>query len=283
MLPVADVGKISITGHFLRHLIFYPFKTAFNFCVLVFGLLLLAVLMIVGTTGLVLACPFVRGRARKQLGRVTIMRFFHLYFTILNALHIVKVDLSEIDGLRDETGLILAPNHPSLLDALLVTSRLPNVVCIMKAQVLKNVLFGKGAQIAGYIPNGSMRDMVNFASEELGHGHHVLLFPEGTRTVTGAPLDLKGSIGVIAKRTHAEVQTLIIETDSGFLGKERHILNPPDFPVHFRVRLGKRFAAPQHAKVLMDELEVYFRQALGIPHKPTKVSVPVVDSVTLQN
>ncbi|MGV3742429.1 MAG: lysophospholipid acyltransferase family protein [Burkholderiaceae bacterium] len=239
--------------------------------------------MIVGTAGLVLACPFFRGRARMQLGRVTIMRFFRLYLTILNALHILKLDLSEIDRLRGETGLILAPNHPSLLDALLVTSRLPNVVCIMKAQVLKNVLFGKGAQIAGYIPNGSMRDMVNFAAEELGQGQHVLLFPEGTRTVKGEPLDLKGSIGVIAKRTNAEVQTLIIETDSGFLGKERHILNPPDFPVHFRVRLGRRFPAPQHAKVFMDELEAYFGQMLNKRHKPTKSPVPVVDSVTLQN
>jgi 1-acyl-sn-glycerol-3-phosphate acyltransferase len=247
------------------------------------GLLLLAALLIVGTTGLVLACPFVHGRARKQLGRVTIMRFFGLYLTILNALHIVRLDLAEIDGLGDEAGLILAPNHPSLLDALLITSRLPNVVCIMKAVVLKNVLFGKGAQIAGYIPNGSVRDMVNSAAEELEHGNHVLLFPEGTRTVKGAPLDLKGSLGVIAKRTNAEVQTLIIETDSSFLGKERPILNPPDFPVHFRVRLGKRFAPPQNAKTFMNELESYFEQVLGTRHNPTKAHGAVVDSVTLQS
>lgn len=277
------VEKHSLAGHFLRNPILHPVKTAFDFCVLIFGLLLLATLMVIGTTGLIAACPLVRGKARKKLGRVTIMRFFRAYLSILDFLHILRLDLKEIDALRSQGGLILAPNHPSLLDALLVTSRMPNVVCIMKAEVLKNLLFGKGAQIAGYIPNGSMRDMVNFATEELQQGNHVLLFPEGTRTVKGAPLELKGSVGMIAKRTCAPVQTLIIETDSGFLGKHHPILRPPRFPVRFRVRLGKRFPAPQEVRPFMDELETYFCDVLDMETKPTKAPAAVVDSVTLQN
>jgi 1-acyl-sn-glycerol-3-phosphate acyltransferase len=280
---IGHVALPSTTEHFLRTPILRPFRSVFNFCILISGLLLLAVLMIAGTAGLLLASPFVRGQSRKKLGRVTIMRFFRLYLTILDSLHVVKVDLAEIDGLSSEAGLILAPNHPSLLDALLITSRMPNVVCIMKAEVLKNPLFGKGAQIAGYIPNGSVRDMVNSASAELEQGNHVLLFPEGTRTVKGMPLDLKGSLGMIAKRTNAQVQTLIIETDSGFLGKGRHILCPPDFPVHFRVRLGKRFPAPYHVKTFMTELESQFGNILDREHKSTKLPDAVVDSVTLQN
>jgi 1-acyl-sn-glycerol-3-phosphate acyltransferase len=275
--------KSSSAGRCLRNPILYPFKIAFNFCILVFGLLLLAGMLIGATTGLVLTSLFVRGSARKKLGRITIMRFFRFYLGILHTLHIIKLDLRQIDKLHSDAGLILAPNHPSLLDALLVTSRLPNVVCIMKAEVLKNVLFGKGAQIAGYIPNGSLRNMVNSAAEELAQDNHVLLFPEGTRTVKGAPLDLKGSLGVIAKRTNAEVQTLIIEVSSGFLGKERHLLNPPDFPVHFCVRLGKRFPPPDDAKAFMDELEDYFCHVLNKDHKSPKAADAVVDSVTLQN
>jgi 1-acyl-sn-glycerol-3-phosphate acyltransferase len=240
-------------------------------------------MLIALTIGLVLACPFVRGRARKRLGRVGIMGLFRIYLGILNALRIVKLDLRQIDTLRSDTGLILAPNHPSLLDALLVISRMSNVVCIMKADVLKNVLFGKGAQIAGYIPNSSMRSMVSSAAEELTQENHVLLFPEGTRTVKGASLNLKGSLGVIAKRTNAEVQTLIIETNSGFLGKGRHILNPPDFPVHFRVRLGKRFPPPDDVQTFTQDLEDYFSRVLDMDRTPPKASGAVVDSVTLQN
>lgn len=280
---IGRAAKFSTTGHLLRTFILQPFRSAANYCILVFGLVLLAVMSIVTTTGVVISCFFFRGQARKRMARYAIMHLFRLYLTILHALHIVRVDLSEIDHLRGEAGLILTPNHPSLLDALLVTSRMPNVVCVMKAAVLKNLLFGKGAQIAGYIPNESLREMVNSAAEELKHGNHVLLFPEGTRTVKSVPLELKGSLGVIAKRTDTAVQTLVIETDSGFLGKERHILNPPDFPVHFRVRVGKRFAPPEDVKTFMCELETYFAHVLHKRRNPTKVSAAVVDSATLQN
>lgn len=238
---------------------------------------------LITTAWMIVASLFLRGQARSRMGRVSIMHLFRLYLAILHALHIVRVDLKEIDSLRADAGLILAPNHPSLLDALLVASRLPNVVCIMKATVLKNPLFGKGAQIAGYIPNESLREIVNLAEKEVKHENHVLLFPEGTRTVRDASVELKGSLGIIAKRTNVPVQTLIIETDSCFLGKERHILNPPDFPVHFRVKMGRRFPPPHDVKLFMEELESYFECILNKQRPSRNNSANAVDSVTLQN
>lgn len=44
---------------------------------------------------------------------------------------------------------------------LLIISRLPNVVnlvCTMKAQMLRNVMFGYSAKMAGYIPNDAIRN-----------------------------------------------------------------------------------------------------------------------------
>lgn len=209
-----------------------------------------------------------------------------MYLAILHALNIVRVDLSEIDRLGSEQGLILAPNHPSLLDALLITSRLPNVVCVMKALVLKSILFGQGARIAGYIPNGSVRDMVNLASVELHEGSHLLLFPEGTRTHEDNGHALKGSLAVIAKRAQAEVQTIAIDADSDFLGKSWPLYRLPHFPVHFRVTLGKRFPPPDEVKPFMAELEHYFRYEL-MPGKsretqPRSMTEAAVDSMTPQ-
>jgi 1-acyl-sn-glycerol-3-phosphate acyltransferase len=249
----------------MTSLIKSPFKTLLNYIALVFGLLLLTAMLLLGTASLLLTCSFTKKENRKQVGRLAIMRVFHRYLAILNFLYIVRVDLSEIEQLTREPGLILAPNHPSLLDALLVSSRLPNMVCIMKSQVLKNILFGPGAKIAGYITNGSVRDMVNSAAEELNNGNHLLLFPEGTRTTSDTVNHLTGSLAVIAKRAQAPVQTIIIETDSAFLGKSWSLLSAPDFPVHFRARLGRRFAPPQNVKTFMCEFENYFRQEMTTP------------------
>jgi 1-acyl-sn-glycerol-3-phosphate acyltransferase len=249
----------------MTSLIKNPLKILLNYIALLFGLLLLTAMLVLGTATLIIACSFTKKENRKQVARVAIMRVFDNYLAALNFLYILRIDLSEMEQLNAERGLILAPNHPSLLDALLISSRLPNMVCVMKAQVLKNILFGPGAKIAGYITNGSVRDMMHSAVEELNEGSHLLLFPEGTRTTSDTANHLTGSLAVISKRAHADVQTIIIESDSAFLGKSWALTSVPDFPVHFRARLGRRFAPPQNVKTFMCEFENYFRQEMTTP------------------
>lgn len=247
------------------HLLKNRLQHARNFLTLLFGLLLLGVVMVVGSTGLLLYSAFLRRDQRKQNARNVITRTFQMYFGVLQSLHILHLDLSDLDALRNDRGVILASNHPSLLDALLINSRLSNVVCIMKEQVLKNVLFGHGARMAGYIPNKSIRDIVNVAAEELTIGSQLLLFPEGTRSRTATVNELQATVAVIAKRTGVDVQTILIESDSGFLGKAWPLYRVPSFPVHFRVRVGRRFLPADNVKQLVTEMQEYFEQELANP------------------
>lgn len=248
------------------HLLKHRLQHARNFLILLFGLLFLGCVMVVGSTGLLLYSAFLRRDQRKQNARNMITRTFRMYFGVLQSLHILHLDLSDLDSLLNDRGVILASNHPSLLDALLINSRLSNVVCIMKEQVLKNVLFGHGARVAGYIPNTSIRNIVNVAGEELKIGSQLLLFPEGTRTRTATVNKLQATVAVIAKRTGVDVQTILIESDSGFLGKGWPLYRVPSFPVHFRVRVGRRFSPTDNVKQLVADMQGYFEQELTHPH-----------------
>jgi 1-acyl-sn-glycerol-3-phosphate acyltransferase len=49
------------------------------------------------------------------------------------------LSISAASTLRDQPPVIIAPNHPSLLDAVMVISRLPNIVCIMKTELMNNL------------------------------------------------------------------------------------------------------------------------------------------------
>jgi len=247
----------------MMHLI-NRFKHVRNVLILSFSLLLLAVFMIVGSIGLAIQSAFIASGKRRQNARCVITATFRLYFRILDDLHILRLDLSDIDRLQHDRGLILTSNHPSLLDALLITSRLSHVVCIMKAQVLRNVLFGHGAKMAGYIPNDSIRTIVSDASMELNEvGSQLLLFPEGTRSRCGKINPFQGTVGVIARRTEAEVQTIVIESPSGFLGKGWPVWRAPEFPVSIRVYAGKRFNPQKEGKHFVAELERYYQQVLA--------------------
>jgi 1-acyl-sn-glycerol-3-phosphate acyltransferase len=209
----------------------------------------------------------------RRVGRYGIMMGFRILLASLSLSGRFRFDLKALDALRDEQGLIIAPNHPSLWDAVLMASRLPDVACIMKAAVVNDIFVGGGARLARYIRNDSIRGMINRAVEELRGGGNVLLFPEGTRTVAPQRIgELKGSIGVIATRAHAPVQTVLAETDNPFLSKGWPFFRKPPMPLHYRARLGRRFDAPDNSAALVVELQRYFEETLA--QRPPQMAAP---------
>jgi len=211
----------------------------------------------------------------KRAGRQLIAVMFRIYLRLLELMGVCRFDLTALDALRAGPALVIAPNHPSLLDAVMILSRLPNAVCIMKADIVNSVFFGAGARLAGYIRNTPLRAMVQGAVDDLSQGSHLLLFPEGTRTTRFPVSAMQGTAGLIAKKAGAAVQTVFIETDSGFLGKGWSVLWTPKMPITYRIRLGTRFEPPRHTADFASQLEQYFQSELAHAQLPDfPVSAP---------
>ena len=121
----------------------------------------------------------------RKVGRSVAMWGFRIYLSAMEALGAWRLDLTALDELRDAGPLIIAPNHPCLLDAVLVVSRLPNALCVMKGALVANFLLGPAARLARYVGNDSLRRLITQGTEELRAGGQLLLFPEGTRTAGG--------------------------------------------------------------------------------------------------
>ncbi len=204
----------------------------------------------------------------RRIGRKIVIATTRSYLRLLVLMGACRFDLAELDALRDGPAMIIAPNHPSLLDAVMILSRLPGAVCIMKAEIVNSVFFGSGARLAGYIRNTPLRVMVQLAVADLGQGNHVLLFPEGTRTTRLPVSAMQGTVGLIAKNAGVPVQTVFIETNSGFLGKGWSLLWTPKMPITYRIRLGKRFDPPWHTAHFTRELEEYFQVELAHAQLP---------------
>ncbi|MHB1174213.1 MAG: lysophospholipid acyltransferase family protein [Sulfuriferula sp.] len=248
----------------------------YDYLVLYLGLVWLGVVCLAWTPLAMIFMPLLPARQGQALGRFVIMAGFRLYLASLTMSRRCSFDLKALDALRDEPPLIIAPNHPCLLDAVMVISRLPNVACVLKADLMNNIFLGAGARLARYIRNEPVRRMVHLATEDFASGSHLLLFPEGTRTITNPVNPLKGSIGLIAHHAQVPVQTVLIETDSAYLSKGWTLFRKPPMPIHYRVRLGRRFDPPQHSQHFMAELEHYFAHELvqGSAFYPTN-SLPM--------
>lgn len=235
----------------------------YDYLVLYLGLIWLGLISLGWTLVATVLYPLLPRRLATRLGRYVIMAGFRVYLASLSLSRRCSFDLSALDALRTEAPLIIAPNHPCLLDAVMVISRLPNVACVMKAELMNNIFLGAGARLARYIRNEPIRQMVLQASEDLKCGSHLLLFPEGTRTTNYPVNPFKGSIALIAHQAAMPVQTVWIETSSPYLSKGWPLFRKPSMPISYKVRLGKRFAPPENTHKLMAELEQYFVQELA--------------------
>ena len=239
------------------------FKIAYEYFALYTSLTLLG-LICLGWSVFALPLYFILPRrVGTAVGRRGIMTGFRLYAWSLSVTRSYHLDLREIDTLRGGPPLILAPNHPCLIDALLILTRHPNIVCVMKSALMRNVFLGSGARLARYVRNDPTRQMVKESVAHLAEGGVLLLFPEGTRT-TRSPINaLVGSVGLIAKHAQVPVQTLIIETDSPYLSKGWPLFRRPRLPITYRVRLGRRFPPPEDGAAFTAELDRYYRQELA--------------------
>ena len=211
----------------------------------------------------------------KRWGRQLVGATFRVYLRFLSVMGACRFDLAALDTLRSGPALVIAPNHPCLLDALMILSRLPGSVCIMKADIVNSPFFGAGSRLVGYIRNMPLRTMVQLSMADLHQGSHLLLFPEGTRTSRFPVGAMQGTTGLIAKHAGVAVQTVFIETDSGFLGKGWSVWRTPKMPITYRIRLGKRFDPPQNTALFVSELEQYFQAELAHAQLPD-FPVPLV-------
>jgi len=199
----------------------------------------------------------------RRAGRKGAMWGFRIYLGIMEALGAWRLDLAELDGLRAAGPLVVAPNHPCLLDAVLVVSRLPDAVCVMKSTLLNNFLLGPAARLARYVRNDTLLKLITRAGEELRAGGQLLLFPEGTRSTAHPIGPFTEAVGALAKRANVPVQTLIIEADTDFLGKGWSLARVPALPLTYRVRIGRRFDPPDDVRAFTATLEQYFRRELA--------------------
>ena len=260
--PERDFGRAP-----LRFLV-RPARLGYEYFVLYFGYLYFgAGCALVSLVSTVLH-PLLPGRVGVPLGRWMTGVHFRGFLRLLRASGLVRIDLAALDQLRGERSIIIAPNHPCLLDAVFVISRLPQTACIMKAAIWDSFFLGGGARLSGYIRNDAPINLVRQSVDELHAGHQLLIFPEGTRTREPPINAFRGGFALMAKKSDAAVQTVFIETNSAFLCKGWPLLKKPAFPLFYRARLGQRFTAASDVKAFVAKLENYYREELSAPVLP---------------
>jgi 1-acyl-sn-glycerol-3-phosphate acyltransferase len=210
-----------------------------------------------------------RGVRARFFGQKLIHLLFVFFVGNLRAFGLIELDAAELSELREGGGLILVANHPCLLDAVLLVSQVPHAVCLMKGSLARNIVLSGTARLAGFIHNKSGLGLVKQCEDRLKEGANLLIFPEGTRTVSEQLLPFKMGFALVAVLTRSPVQTIIVTTDSNYLGKGWPFFKKPAFPLRYSLRLGRRFQPEpgEDAKSFGGAVENYFKEKLAYSSK----------------
>jgi 1-acyl-sn-glycerol-3-phosphate acyltransferase len=186
------------------------------------------------------------------------------YLALLEKWNVVRVEFRGFEDCGDWRGSVLAPNHPSIIDAVALISRVPGLDCVMNSRLLRDPVMGGAAKLCGYVRNDAPVRMLRTCQDRLASGSNVLIFPEATRTLTPPLGPFRQGYALAAIRAGAPIRTIFIECDSLYFGRDFSFFRPAPCPMSFRITAARVFpAAPgDDARVLSAEIAAYFRDNL---------------------
>lgn len=204
-----------------------------------------------------------------RCGQVLLQRLFRFFVWYLRVTGVLRLDSGELHRLSTLQRTIVVSNHPSLLDAVILIALLPPCACVMRASLLRHPALGGCAVLAGFVTNDSGSAFVRQGIRKVENEGNLLIFPEGTRTVTPPLNRLKNGFAMVAVKTGAPVQTVLIDYPGRYLSKGTSLFDPVRLPLDFRIRLGEKFypAPNEMPSDFGGRIQEWMRSALRSSHK----------------
>lgn len=170
------------------------------------------------------------------IARKAITSSFKLYIGFMRGIGLISFEVKGWENIPKGGQLVIA-NHPSLLDVVLVVSVLRGACCIVKEGLFKNPFTRAPITAARFICNGAP-GLLEEAVSSLSEGSPLIVFPEGTRSQPGKPLNFQRGAANIALAAGCDIVPVVIECNPSILMKHQKWYDVssrrPHFSIHFQ-------------------------------------------------
>lgn len=119
---------------------------------------------------------------------------------------------------------VLVANHPSLIDVIFMLHWLPGTTSVVKAAWRDNIFFRPVLRNINYVSNAEPNDepftgALERMVKHVGDGHPLIIFPEGTRSLTNKLHRFKRGAFEVAVRSQVPILPVFIGVDPPTLKK----------------------------------------------------------------
>ena len=145
----------------------------------------------------------------------------------------IRVEVGGLEHVPAGQACIFMCNHVSNLDPPVVLPQLPGRSSVLlKRELVRIPLLGTAMRMAKFVPveRSSSREAaqrsVTAAAEALRSGLHILVFPEGTRSLTGRLSTFKKGPFFLARETGAPIVPVVVWGTEGMMRKGSFAVYP---------------------------------------------------------
>jgi len=186
-----------------------------------------------------------------------IHRLFRWHGHFMEQLGLIEVHWIGAERLRGGGPRIIVANHPSLIDVVLIISRLPQADCIVARSRAQSAWLRGSAGAADYIANDGGAHVVSEAARRLREGRTLLVFPEGTRSPERGLGRFERGAAHIALASGLDILPIEITVAPRMLMKGQPWYEVPPRAGRYTLRVGE----PLIAKDFLDGSESSVRAA----------------------
>ncbi|HSJ98033.1 MAG TPA: lysophospholipid acyltransferase family protein [Myxococcota bacterium] len=133
------------------------------------------------------------------------------------------------ERIRPDETYVMVANHLSLLDILVLFRLFRHFKWVSKIENFKIPCIGWNMRLNRYIPlrrgdRASVVQMMAVCEETLAEGNSIMMFPEGTRSVTGELKEFKTGAFELALKTRRPILPIVLAGTSNALPKRGFVL-----------------------------------------------------------
>jgi 1-acyl-sn-glycerol-3-phosphate acyltransferase len=145
----------------------------------------------------------------------------------------IRIEISGLENIPAGRSCIFMSNHVSNLDPPVLIPLLPGRSSVLLKKELMNIpILGRAMRMAKFVPveRGSRRDAakasVEAAADALRSGLHILVYPEGTRSLDGRLSTFKKGPFFLAEETQAPIVPIALSGTQTMMRKGSSAITP---------------------------------------------------------
>lgn len=166
---------------------------------------------------------------------------------------------------------IVLANHPSLVDVIFILAELPQLCCVLKAELGHIPVLSMLIRKLRYLSNDDPESLLQEGEARLKQGESLLIFAEGTRTKSRTGMQFRLGAAELALRAQVPVRPVIIHYQGRYLSGVGRWYEFPEQRLHYAIEIGDLLMQPAASDAnarrglrrrFNSRLERYFEQRL---------------------